>query len=443
MRSAQQLDLLSLSMDTPNRDTLIDAGTFKESMRAPIHGWFRYPAGYSYRFVENVFEQQKLRAGAWVYDPFSGSGTTLLCAQFAGMNGYGVEAHPFVQWVASVKLEQDYPIGWQKQITSVLSWAYASVRDKTPRDLSGYFPDLVYKFYHPTDLLELYRIREVLVGVENPVIREFLKLALTDTLRSAAAAGTGWPYIAPRKNTGDKPPQGAFTLFEQTTLKMIHDVEKTASFRLAGETHNVLGDSRERQSLAEESIDLALTSPPYLNNFDYADRTRLETYFWGLAHSWGDITRLYRDRLMVAATTQITRRLHNPETTLASELHEVAPDVYATLQSAVLQLSLLRPTKGGKKDYDLLVALYFNGIFSMLRETYRLLRPGGAFYLVLGDSAPYGVHIATDELIGQLGVAVGFKTYRYQQFRTRGDKWKANPQRHTVPLHEGVIILSK
>lgn len=422
---------------------MLDAGTFKDSMRAPVHSWFRYPAGYSYKFVEHLFEEYQLKPGHWVYDPFSGSGTTLLCAQQTGLNGYGVEAHSFVHWVAQTKLNRHYPINFNSQIISLLRSAHEQVMSQRDAvDISGKFPELVYKCYHPRDLNELYLLREFIATVEDEPIRDFLKLALTDTLRSSAAAGTGWPYIAPRKNTGDKPARKAMSLFEQTVWKMVRDLE-LAKTPTSSTIHNVLGDSRQKQDLEERQIDLALTSPPYLNNYDYADRTRLETYFWGITHSWGDISREYRAKLLVAATTQVTRRLYEVETVLDREIQQIAPEVYQTVQDAVLKLASLRPTKGGKKDYDLMVALYFNGIINVLREAARVIRGGGTFCLVLGDSAPYGVHIATENLIGQLGVALGFKRFQYEQFRKRGEKWKENPQRHTVSLREGVVILTR
>jgi ubiquinone/menaquinone biosynthesis C-methylase UbiE len=90
-----------------------------------------------------------------------------------------------------------------------------------------------------------------------------------------------------------------------------------------------------------------------------------------------------------------------------------------------------------------MVALYFNDILAVLQQTYRVLKSGSRFYLVLGDSAPYGVHIPTEMFIGQIGLALGFKKQEYIEFRKRGRKWKNNPQRHNVPLHEGVLILTK
>jgi DNA modification methylase len=426
---------------------LQELGTFKDSMQAPIHGWFRYPAGYSYKFVDATFDRFDVQAGDYVYDPFSGTGTTLICAKQRGIHGYGVEAHSFVHWVADVKLYWEFDYGaLGYEIDKLLAQSRAFVNKYVDNvNLEGVFPELVHKCYHPNDLKVLYLLREFINSeVIDYHFHNLLKLALTDTLRSAAAAGTGWPYISPRKNNGRQPPKDALSCFQKTVRKMQGDLEYVAQYLPAVSViQNVYGDSRECQSLADGQIKLALTSPPYLNNYDYADRTRLETYFWGITRSWSDITEQFRDKLMTAATTQVTRSKHQVETTLSSEILQISPTVYQTVQEAVLKLSQLRLQKGGKKDYDLMTALYFNDMLRVIKETYRVLQEGGTFCLVLGDSAPYGVHIKTDELIGELALGIGFSKAAYQEFRQRGDKWRDNPQRHRVKLREGVVILSK
>ena len=350
-----------------------------------------------------------------------------------------------MHWVAQTKLYWEYDpkqLAWQ--IEETLQKMQQFLNQQTEQtDTEGVFPELIYKCYHPLDLKALYLLREfILNNIPVSPFQDLLKLALTDTLRSAAAAGTGWPYIAPRKNQ-EKTYKGAFVVFQNIIRQMYHDLLSMAQYQSTSEIQNVLSDSRARQGLADKQIKLALTSPPYLNNYDYADRTRLETYFWGITQSWQEITRDFRDKLMVAATTQIVRGRYNVETTLSADIQAAAPKVYNNLQSAVLRLAELRLTKGGKKSYDLLVALYFNDIFEVMRETYRVLDKGATFCLVLGDSAPYGVHIQTDQVIGQLGLGIGFSHFMYQELRRRGEKWKGNPQRHKVGLREGVVILKK
>jgi SAM-dependent methyltransferase len=164
-------------------------------------------------------------------------------------------------------------------------------------------------------------------------------------------------------------------------------------------------------------------------------------YFFGYAKNWADLTEQVRKKLMTSATTQTARR--DDRYILSSDLKYYAPKIYNFLDEAIEKLGIIRLNKGGKKNYDLVVAGYFNDIYEVLKDCYRVLKPGKKAIFVLGDSAPYGVHIPTDELIGELGVAVGFSSYRIDILRQRGDKWKKNPQRHTEKLRESIVTLMK
>ncbi len=201
-------------------------------------------------------------------------------------------------------------------------------------------------------------------------------------------------------------------------------------------------DSRDTKLLIPDNcIDHVFTSPPYLNNFDYADRTRLELYFFGEAKTWGDITHNVRTKLITSATTQIVR--NDSKYKLTDDIHKACPDVYEFLSKSVANLGELRLTKGGKKSYDFLVAGYFNDMFRIISDVYRVLKRKKKAVFVLGDSAPYGIHIPTDELIGKIGLGIGFSDYKVDILRTRGGKWKDNPQRHNVLLRESIVTLAK
>jgi DNA modification methylase len=80
-------------------------GTFRDSLKVPVHSWFTYPAGFSYKAVEHSINQQNLQQGiSKIYDPFMGSGTTNLVAKSLGFNSAGVEAHPFVFDITQTKI---------------------------------------------------------------------------------------------------------------------------------------------------------------------------------------------------------------------------------------------------------------------------------------------------------------------------------------------------
>jgi len=443
----EQLEIFNAANGIKTGVTEAEWGTFKDSLRAPVHRWFTYPAGYSYRAVEFSFKAHAIKHGNTVYDPFMGTGTTNVVAKSVGVNSLGVEAHPFVFTIAKTKLDFELPLG---KLNNFLGDIEKKVRkNNNDSDLRNplveKLPDLVKKCYAPKTLRDLTLIREAIIRLNAPSrYLDFLNVGLTSVLRQVANVQTGWPYIAPNKSKITSESKDALKTFVEQIHLMANDIQtmKHRTSGLSSEHRIYKADARDTSHrFADESADFVITSPPYLNNFDYADRTRLEMYFFGHADNWGDISAKVRTKLMTCATTQISRSDTKYE--FSEGLKETCPDVYNFLRDAVQELGVLRLHKGGKKSYDLMVSGYFNDIFRVLRDTARILRPQSHALFILGDSAPYGVHIPTDKLVGEIGLRVGFSKYSITQLRTRGGKWAKNPQRHKVGLRESIVTLVK
>ncbi|MBM4161569.1 MAG: hypothetical protein FJ217_10785 [Ignavibacteria bacterium] len=421
-------------------------GTFKDSLRAPVHRWFKYPAGYSYKFVEAKMKMAGITARHWVFDPFVGSGTTLVEAKRHNVNSIGIEAHPFVAWVAKVKTN------WNIDPEEIVS-AYNTIIQRA-RDLANLgdtltreIPELVHKCYSNRNLVALTAIRDAIKEcVRRPDVADFLNMALTDTLRNASKAATGWPYVSPSRIHAKVEEREAFPEFRVQVDRMLDDIQfMRMHYGMNHAKCNVLeGDARENHNeVRRGTVDLALTSPPYLNNYDYADRTRLETYFFGWYRSWGEITERVRDRLMMSATTQVRRAAFEDYSRLRHTMAELDKKLLFELQEKVQLMGERRKEKGGKKSYDCMVAGYFSDMVQVFKNVYDSLKTGACFVLVLGDSAPYGVHIPTDLYLARIGKAIGFSKSSLEVLRTRGDKWHNNPQRHKVKLREAILTLTK
>jgi len=448
-KEQQEIWNVDIVKDTPS-DTQ-EWGTFRDSLRAPIHRWFTYPAGFSYKAVEASFAVHGIKHGQTIYDPFMGTATTNLVAKSFGINSFGVEAHPFVFKIARTKMHWNVK---QSDIIAILKQVEASAKlrrshsnGNTGSRLKIAFPELILKCYEENILADLFFIRESVSCVKMPApIRDVMYVGLVALLREVSSAATGWPYIAPKKIKTTSLHKDALVEFSRIVRSMAKDIEtirSEASVYSDKSIHKLFNaDSRCTQELIpSQSIDHVFTSPPYLNNFDYADRTRLELYFFGEAKTWGDITDNIRTKLITSATTQISR--NDPKYILSHEIQKKAPAVYNVLTKAIVELGRVRLGKGGKKSYDHLVSGYFNDMFLIVGEVFRVLKRGKTAVFVLGDSAPYGVHIPTEELLGQIGCAHGFKHYTTQQLRTRGDKWRGNTQRHHVALKESILTLYK
>ena len=444
--SSNQLDGLQDFVD-PKTSGVSEWGTFRDSLRAPVHSWFTYPAGFSYKAVEHSIALHNLTPGkSTVYDPFMGSGTTNLVAKSLGFNSAGVEAHPFVFSITQSKmyweLAFDEVEAFVTEIPKVIGvFPSESAMSKSNEEV---FPELIIKCFLPDALYAMRLIRDQIKTNTKyaPETRRFLSTALICTLRDISIAATGWPYIAPNKIKITSMSKNAVVTYLKRVEKMANDLKVIAAQASPLKTnHNVILGSSAKTNIPSESVDHIFTSPPYLNNFDYADRTRLEMYFMGEADTWGDISAKIRTKLMTSATTQISR--NDIKYILNPEIAKTSPEVFEFLSQSEESLEALRHTKGGKKSYDLLVTGYFNDIYQIVKDNFRVLKPGTEAYYILGDSAPYGVHIPTDELIGKIGVGLGFKSYDVEILRARGGKWASNPQRHSVPLRETIVKLKK
>ena len=397
--------------------------------------------------VHQKIQQFNLNGTSLLFDPFLGSGTTCLAAKEKGIKCVGIEAHDFVSDIAEAKLFWDYDMEvLREELDQIIETKIFDGKiEKEALEDYAFTPELVKKCFSEQNLVKLLKLKHAITGVcKDKHDKNFFNLALTATLRLSSTAGTGWPYIAPSKYQGKKNERDGIVTFKKTVLSMISDIKDVKDkYGKGSECLVIHGDSRREQNIARESVDLAITSPPYLNNFDYADRTRLETYFFGIAKNWSDITAKFRDKLIVAATTQVHRTDFDPDNCMDTEFKKTAPELGIKITEKVKELSKMRLQKGGKKSYDIMVSQYFNDILPIIKNTYRYLKEGGVFVLVLGDSAPYGVHIPTEQYIAELGKAIGFKSYDIEELRTRGGKWPMNPQRHSVPLRESILTLTK
>lgn len=315
-------------------------GTFKDSLRAPVHRWFTYPAGFSFKAVEASIASHGIRAGQTIYDPFMGSATTNLVAKSNAINSYGVEAHPFVYRIAVAKMNWDVK---RKDVESALqkitSEAFSG-RTHRNGQLSTY-PELIHKCYPESTLYDLHNLREAILTVKTTAkTRELLRVALVAVLRTVSSAATGWPYIAPKKLKTTSSSKDPIQEYSRAVMSMISDLEVIASNARPGYqecSHTLInGDSRSTAGkISDREIDHIFTSPPYLNNFDYADRTRLEMYFFGDARTWGDISSSVRTKLITSATTQINRS--DKRYLLDAELAAVAPKPHAELVEIIDQ----------------------------------------------------------------------------------------------------------
>jgi hypothetical protein len=247
------------------------SSTFTPNMALPVHRWFRYSAGFSAAWAESVIRETRGKVVA--FDPFAGSATTLLAAEVAGAESWGLEAHPFVYRMARAKLRyRTDPQLYLRMIERITRTA----RSIKP-DLDGY-PSLIRRCYSDASLQVLDALRRGYEQLrDDSPASELAWLTLLSILRKVSSAGTAqWQYILPKKQK--RTTVDVITAFEECSRMLYHDMRWGESVS-GPPARLLLGDARSCEGIPRSTVNLVITSPPYPNNYDYADATRLEMSF--------------------------------------------------------------------------------------------------------------------------------------------------------------------
>ena len=362
-----------------------------------------------------------------LFDPFAGSGTTILTGQECGVDAYGTEAHEFVARVAAAKLL------WGEDAEEFLRLGndILGMAERQSGTSEGY-PALIQRCFPPDALLELDALKSAWRRInDGGASSRLCWLALTSIPKACSPVGTSqMELIQPNKQKQNcLRPTDAFL----SQIKLMHADMRLAQITLRRSKAMLYqDDARTLERIEEGSVNLVITSPPYANNFDYADATRFEMTFWGEIDGWGDLQDKIRRHLVRSCSQHMTANKGSMDELLRD--NSLSP-IRENLAAVCERLSQERLKHGGKKNYHLMVAAYFADLANVWKALRRVCRHPSQVCFVIGDSAPYGVYVPVHTWLGELALAAGFKSFHFEKTRDRNTKWKN--RKHSVPLCEG------
>jgi hypothetical protein len=275
-------------------------GSSKDNMSSPIHNWYKFTAGFSYKFVDVILEDFKGQ-DIIVYEPFAGCGTTLVESQKLGFHSVGNESQELMCSIIRAKLNWTITKGQYNHGINIIENYLRN--DKCTIETGVKFHPLLKTLYDESSLRELYCIRDGIKLISNVSIRDFFNLALSQTLHKAAIHPIAVPYISRTKFVVDS--GHAWDKFYHISKMMINDLQKMPHHEQLAKVYNC--DSRQKNDVVlDDSCGLCITSPPYLNNLDCGEVSKVHSLFFEMTSNWNDITKKVRKKLVTGATTHYT-----------------------------------------------------------------------------------------------------------------------------------------
>ena len=387
--------------------------------------WYRYKEGFSANLVKKLIKRYDNWGQGKIFDPFLGSGTTILASNELGYDGIGCEVNPFSAFLAKCKLEHytnEDVIEFEKACEYIFTNLLKPVKYELPK-LS--FADKIFN----KDIEVLYFAIKNLISKasQNEKVKDLLKLALLSMIDEFARykkAGNGLKFKVESK------------LKNQTAERFVLEFKKKCAIvkqdiseiRAKGVNNIIVGSCLNVQNTLEDnSINGAIFSPPYANCFDYTEIYKLELWLGDFVKSYDDVKALKKGSLC---------------SHLSSDLKESF-----SKESSILKIIVdeLKTKKTWDKKIPIMVDSYFQDMFALIRILQKKIKKDGFCCIVVGNSAYSGVVVPTDLVLADYAEKNGFKVEeiivdRYiitssQQYEMTKDKGKF--------IRESVVCLRK
>lgn len=310
--------------------------------------------------LPRFFIERLTAPGDAVHDPFMGRGTTPLEAALLGRRPTGSDVNPLSRLLVAPRLAPPTEDQVAARLAALAEAAGPPPPETAGADASVPEEDLL-TFFHPQTLAQLRALRAAFLAAERagPLdpVDAWIRMVALNRL-TGHSPGFFSVYTLPpnqavsaeaqRKINRDRaqtpPPRDVRALIQKKSRALLADVDPAArsALRRAGRKAALLAEpAHATPALADGSLALVVTSPPFLDVVDYAGDNWLRCWFAGIDPAAVAITsarKLADWQAAMGAVFAEQRRLLRPGGHLAFEVGEVRGGTLR-LEEAVLPVA--------------------------------------------------------------------------------------------------------
>lgn len=410
---------------------------FNKNKSISIHQWYPFVEGYSKEFIESILNEINYTPHR-VLEPFSGSGTTALELQHKNIECISFEVSPFMHLLSSVKLYKGYSSARLKEIIKAFKESLLNSPNNIRHHQEIPFGKTVVKRhaskkwnFNDESLDGILDIKFAIKKINDPAYENLFKIVLGSILLEVSNLFRNGKCLSYKKDWELRPilsrDQVHNIFFGKLENVILHDIltlEETLSKETISNYPNLhFGDVRLGiKDIPDDSIDLIITSPPYLNSRDYTDIYMLELKVLDLIKNYEELSELRRNTLRshVQVKYGVLETLDVP--TLKAYLEKVSKK-----ETGLWNIDLLNMIRG-----------YFLDMEHLFIEFKRIMLPNKLIYFNVANSAYFGEEIIVDQIISEIAIKLGFKLVEIRKARNlKASSQQSGTIRH---LRESVII---
>ncbi len=387
------------SFDIPNQSRILIKSNDQSYL---THGIHKFPAKF-FPELPRYLVRKYSRFGDIVLDPMCGSGTVVLESMLNDRIAIGIDIDPIARLITKVKttpLEPNILTTSAQALLEQIHTLDARV-DYNPQIPEFHYRDKWFRSFVLRELAIIHDGIEILLSrnMDSPEwrrISQFFRVILSSIIRDMSNADPHCTRTVLRKNVvktisvGDTYTRFSETLLNQcSSMSELFKVSKSLSIKDVRLPRGTAVDT----GLDDESIDLALTSPPYINAVDYTRTHQLEMYWLGFLDD--------------GPLSQVKRKYIGTETVYKTEYNDLKISGFETLDPILEKIFNQDPRR------SFIVYKFFEDMKLQLGEMYRVLKPGSRYCIAIGNNLIRGVEVPSDKILSEVATsAIGFELER-------------------------------
>ena len=325
-----------------------------------------------------------------VLDPMSGSGTVLAVARSKGHHAIGVDIDPLAVLISRVWTTPVDPNTVRKQAVEILDQAHSllaslQTHEAYPKNSDTETQHFAKYWFDDQARRQLASLATVIQKVQDDTTRDALWCAfsrLIITKKSGASLAMDLSHSRPHR-VFERAPSEPFPKFLSAVNRVVRNCIDSSNSNAGPATHVYEGDAR-KLAIKDGSVDLVLTSPPYLNAIDYIRCSKFSLIWMGYS-----IERLRRIR----------------STSVGAEIGKYARDNQRI--NKVLSKLKLRPKLA--KRQEAVLARYIGDMQGAIDEAARVLTDKGQAVYVVGENTIRGTFIPNSAIVEAVANMAGLQ----------------------------------
>jgi hypothetical protein len=398
----------------------------------PRHRWYFIKEGFSPRLVETALESENVSKGDLLFDPFSGGGTVPVTGAVHGMKTHSLELNPFLRFLSATKLAQAHSGALLKSSEIVKRGMGHPVRSSLEGCSTFTEGNRWKRWLFPLAVLRTYEGGRRALRNVSPTHRGLLRLGLIGAALDCCNASRDGKCLRFPKSwkKSECSAEELAGQFERRVKLLAEDVDKLPLNR--ANACVTQGDARKVIcSTLKQKFRLCVTSPPYLNSFDYSDVYRPELFLGGFV----DSNRALMKIRMQTVRSHVQASWSQPK---RSEFGALYTNCISQIRDAAENLWDPRiPT---------MIQAYFEDMEKVLRDLHRRALDNASIWLVVSTSAYGGVQVPVDLILAEIAERAGWclrevGVLRHLRSSSQHVKHVEDVHQRSVPLRESVVIL--